>query len=487
MRFFEIVLLLVLTGLPFMWKSLARRVPLVLILGVLAALVVLQLVLEGYRWQLLPAYVLVLILTARILLTDAKQAFRFSVLAVLRGLGYGILLGVAWVLPAVLPVFDLPQPSGAYAVGTDTVLVQTARDEPITATPEDRRKFMVKIWYPAAPKAATTTPEAYVDDASRAGFATKYGLPASALNYLDHIQTYVYPEGSIAEGSFPVLLFSHGYGSKATGYYALLSALASQGYVVINMNHTYESLGAVFPNGEHAYFDYEYQQRIAKDAMQTITPIQEAFANGLTFEQRHPIVREAVQDYFEGAIQERWVADMQSVLKLLPRWNANGALKGHLQLDAVGVLGHSVGGGAAGRLALVDDRIKAGANLDGIQWGKKIDTVFQKPFLYVSADWPPEHEDLNAHIYHKKSTSVFYESKILGSGHPNFMDIPFMIPVPSLSGSGSIDPELGMEIITQLVAGFFDTHLKHRESVNLKALPERYEALELNVYEGMEE
>ena len=67
------------------------------------------------------------------------------------------------------------------------------------------------------------------------------------------------------------------------------------------------------------------------------------------------------------------------------------------------------------------------------------------------------------------------------------MDIPFMIPVPSLSGSGSIDPELGMEIITQLVAGFFDTHLKHQESVNLKALAERYEALELNVYEGMEE
>ncbi|HBT08365.1 MAG TPA: hypothetical protein DEB18_01755, partial [Leeuwenhoekiella sp.] len=97
MRFFEIVLLLVLTGLPFIWKPLARRIPLVLILGVLAALVVLQLVLEGYRWQLLPAYVLVLILTARILLTDATQAFRFSVLAVLRGLGYGILLGVAWV------------------------------------------------------------------------------------------------------------------------------------------------------------------------------------------------------------------------------------------------------------------------------------------------------------------------------------------------------------------------------------------------------
>lgn len=155
-----------------------------------------------------------------------------------------------------------------------------------------------------------------------------------------------------------------------------------------------------------------------------------------------------------------------------------------MRLDQLGVFGHSVGGGAAGKLALTDERIRAGVNLDGIQWGTKIDTVFQKPFLYISADWPAEHEDINAHIYSKKSTDYFYEAKLLNSGHPNFMDIPFMIPMSSLTGSGSIDPELGMEITTKLVTAFFDRHLKDEENVNIEALPEIYKDLKLNVYEG---
>ena len=90
------------------------------------------------------------------------------------------------------------------------------------------------------------------------------------------------------------------------------------------MNHTYESLGTAFPDGEAAYFNYAYQQQIAADQMQTITPIQEAFKGKLDFEQRHPIVRDAVQEYFENDIQNRWVVDMQSILDLLPEWNTEG-------------------------------------------------------------------------------------------------------------------------------------------------------------------
>lgn len=484
MRLFEIILLITLTLLPFVWKRLALRFSPKYILFGLLAVVVLQLVLEGYRWQLLPAYVLAVLLVIRIYTADASKAFKVSVLSVLRFVLFPLLLIPAWILPAALPVFDLPEPRGAYAVGTDTVYVDTNRDEPITADPNDTRKLVLKIWYPTDSIAADAKRDTYVDPVSRAGFATKYGLPASALNYLDYVKTYAYPKVAVAQGSFPVLLFSHGYGSKATGYYALLSEVASQGYIVINMNHTYESLGTAFPNGEAAYFDYAYQQQIAADQMQTIMPIQEAFKGKLDFEQRHLIVRDAIQDYFENDIQNRWVTDMQDILDLLPEWNTEGFLKGSMRLDQIGVFGHSVGGGAAGKLALVDDRIKAAANLDGIQWGTKIDTVFQKTFLYLSADWPTEHEDINSHVYRKKSTDYFYEAKILNTGHPNFMDIPFMIPVPSLAGSGSIDPELGMEITTKLVTAFFDRHLRHKEGVDIEALKAEFELLELKVFKG---
>ncbi|MAW94095.1 MULTISPECIES: hypothetical protein [unclassified Leeuwenhoekiella] len=481
MRFFELVLLISITILPFCWKFLARKFNSYYLIAGLIVLILLQLVIEGYRWQLIPAYVLTLILVVRIRFANAENPFRFSVLSVSRSLGFLILLVPAWLLPLVLPVFELPEPRGPFSVGTNDIHLKTNRPEPITENPDDKRELMLKVWYPAL--AVDTPSETYVPGAGRDAFALKYGLPASALNYLDYVKTYAHPKAPFAEGRFPVLIFSHGYGSKATGYYALLSEIASRGYIVINMNHTYESLGTTFPDGSEVYFDYAWQQQIAADQMQTITPIQEAFRDSLSFDQRQKIVRDAVQDYFEGDIQERWVKDMQDVLDRLPQWNNTGFLKNKLNLEQIGVFGHSVGGGAAGRLSLFDSRIKAGANLDGIQWGTKIDTVFQKPFLYISADWPAEHEDLNAHIYNKKSTDYFYEAKLLNSGHPNFMDIPFMVPVPALAGTGSIDAEEGIEIVTDLVTRFFDFHLKKKPEANLQDFA-KSSLLEFRVFKG---
>ena len=84
MRFFEIILLVAITVLPFVWKPLAMRVaPKFIILGLLSA-VVLQLVVEGYRWQMLPAYILAVILAIRIGTADASKSFKFSFLTVLR-------------------------------------------------------------------------------------------------------------------------------------------------------------------------------------------------------------------------------------------------------------------------------------------------------------------------------------------------------------------------------------------------------------------
>ena len=190
-------------------------------------------------------------------------------------------------------------------------------------------------------------------------------------------------------------------------------------------------------------------------------------------------------DYFEGRVQDRWAQDMITALDLLETWNAKKVRsEGKLDLDRIGVFGHSVGGGSAGNLAMKDKRIKAAANLDGIQWGEKIDTTYSMPYLYVSADWPAEHEDINSHVYRNKSTDYFYESKLLKSGHPNFMDIPFMIPVQSLTGTGEIDPYLGNEIVTKLVTSFFDRHLKGEPGANPQDLARQYAQLEVRTYEG---
>ncbi len=484
MRTFEIVLLLTVTILPFIKRRLALKIRSGYLLILLGSLLAIHLLFEGYRWQMIPAYILVMILGWRIYRVDVANKVRLTILRTSGYIGVILLILVAWVLPSALPVFSLPEPRGPYTVGTEEIYLQTDKDETITQEPDDKRELVYKIWYPSDADVADLQGENYVDNASRAGFATKYGLPPSAMNYLDHVKTYVYRGLPVAEGSYPVLIFSHGYGSKATGYYALLTELASQGYVIINMNHTYESLGVTFPDGRMKYFDYEFQNEIASGSMEVVKPIVDVFKTDLDYEQRHPVVREVVKEYFEGRIQDRWAEDILFTIDQLGKWNSEGLLKNKLALDKVGVIGHSVGGGAAGNAAIQDSRIRAAVNLDGIQWGKMIDTTYQIPYLYVSADWPAEHEDINSHVYINKSTDYFYESKLLNSGHPNFMDIPFQIPVPALAGTGEIDAYEGMEIVSRLVTSFFDRHLKGLENTSPEQTGSQFDLLEMKIYQG---
>jgi hypothetical protein len=428
---------------------------------------------------MVPAYFLWLIAFITALLKPVQKSSIF--LRIVKIIGLVVILALSVALPSMFPVFELPQPTGPYQVGTKDILLQLDREEVITGDKTDQRTIMIKAWYPS--NETDGEEDLYIDKGGRNGFAQKYGLPPAIFDYLDKIETHVYKDVEMADETFPVLIFSHGYNSKANGYYALLSELVSQGYVVFAINHTYESTGTTFLDGTEVYFDYGYAAQIESGTYQIVEPVRAAFKNGLSFEDRHPIVRQALTTYFVKDMVERWALDIEDVINELDEWNAEGFCKGRLDLSNIGVFGHSRGGGAAGQSLLIDDRIKAGANIDGVQWGQIVDTIFQKPFLFISADWPPEHEDLNAHAYVNKSSSYFYEGMIFHSAHSNFMDIPFMIPLKALSQAGEIDPYLGIEITGKLLTAFFNKHLK-KEEVDLVMLDSDYEMLELEVFTG---
>lgn len=109
---------------------------------------------------------------------------------------------------------------------------------------------------------------------------------------------------------------------------------------------------------------------------------------------------------------------------------------------------------------------------------------YHLPYLFVSADWPAEHHDINSHVYLKKSSDYFYEAKLLNSGHPNFMDIPFLVTLKAVNQSGEIDPTLGTEITTKLLTAFFDRHLRSSSEANMESIAEQYDLLEMRVYKG---
>ena len=69
--------------------------------------------------------------------------------AILIGIVFLFVIG-AFIFPALLPVVDLPVPTGSYAVGTTTFkLVDETRKEVFSAEPGDYRTILVTAWYPA--------------------------------------------------------------------------------------------------------------------------------------------------------------------------------------------------------------------------------------------------------------------------------------------------------------------------------------------------
>ena len=133
--------------LPRRWTGARIAVAMALLpVGVLHATI------EGWRWQMVPLYLVGSILFAVAaweMLSPGTGSEEPSVLG--RSLG---VLGLAAVVmvPVAVPVWELPEPTGPYGVGTvETVIIDADRSDPYDAGGRDRR-LVLQVWYPAEPR-----------------------------------------------------------------------------------------------------------------------------------------------------------------------------------------------------------------------------------------------------------------------------------------------------------------------------------------------
>jgi predicted dienelactone hydrolase len=160
---------------------------------------------------------------------------------------------------------------------------------------------------------------------------------------LDPIKGHTFQAPPIVSGNdrYPVLVFSPGYGTNAIQYTALVEELVSHGYLVATVDHPFQSRAIAYPDG-----------RIV-----TTAEPDPAFSVD-------PQAREKDYQTRMGVL----AADLRFVLDMLTRLNAGGPenrFVARLDLDRVGVVGHSIGGIAASHAALADARLKVVANQDG--------------------------------------------------------------------------------------------------------------------------
>jgi predicted dienelactone hydrolase len=449
MRFFEVVILvsvafmLIKSRMPVAKKPVGMTVFFLLVL----ISVVLHIFLEKPRWQMVPAYGLLGILTCAFLIRYFFQpGNQVEPPKLFKRLGnaLGFYLGwltfiVAVLLPVVLPVFKYPAPSGPYPVGTrDFYFVDQARAEVFSAEPTAKRELMVRVWYPAHPESEAQT-QSYWPEAERIGplILSRYGLPGFALNYLALVKTHSYWNAPPANSStaFPVLIFSHGY---AAFDYSMnltqMEELASHGYIVFSISHTYEVWATVFPDGR---------------VVTTIDQNADATA--------------ASENINLDARLEVWVADTEFVLGQLERINAEAGdpLAGKMDLERLGFFGMSFGGATAGKVCQIDPRCKAGANMDGYQFGNAdfATKPLRVPFLFFYSE---PNQGMNDEIYAGTANRT-YRVIVRGAIHSNFTDGELWSPLLKYTGA-PIDPRRMISIVNAYLLAFFDRYLKGEEA-----------------------
>ena len=475
MRLFEVLILAALLLLSFSLLVAPSKRPrwLVAIPIVTAILTLLHLTIEGARWQMTPAYlltILFLVLSLKQLCSTAKQtpastnkAWRISgaFLCV-----FGLVL--SFIVGSAFPVFELPTPSGTYVVSTTEIMLEDhERPEIITDNPDDFRSVMVRVWYPAEAPSGNLMP--YMHRLEAEAFAGKYGLPAFMLSHLNRVEPHAYQDLPVAnsQSSYPVLVFSHGYNVPPATYASILTDIASHGFIVFAINHTYESTASVFPDGDAKTFDHNFTGREYEGVWDNIQRLEAAYWAAENDSIKKDVVKEINSVYPMGRLFHRWADDQMFLVDELTRINnettnsnsGEGLFYGKLNLDQLGAFGHSAGGGTSGQVLLSDDRVKAGINLDGAQWGDMIDAKLTKPFLRIEVVRDPAIFAPNDLIYRDRSDTTLYDLKINGAGHSSFSDIPYLIPIRQINEAGILDAERVTEITTKYTLAFFQKYL----------------------------
>ena len=255
MRILEIIIVLIL-GLIYLYTILKRenrhQISVLVPVGLLL-LLLLHVFLEGSRWQMMVPYFTVGIIGLNFLYRRFKKNPNPSKTWLpligswplsLQSLFICLLLGLSLFMGFNPPIKRLPPPTGPYPIGiTQFHFVDKERKELATADPNDRRSLWGLIWYPAGSidqsKLAPILPESqHFMPQTMQG----YGLPSFTASHFDLIKSHAYEEAPIQPGKekFPLLIYSHGY-LGFPGNAPEIEALASHGYVVVSIAHTYET------------------------------------------------------------------------------------------------------------------------------------------------------------------------------------------------------------------------------------------------------
>lgn len=330
-------------------------------------------------------------------------------------------------------ITGFPKPTGPFAVGTTVRVLSDASRTNRYGIPTNS-SFMSTIWYPADLSGPSQLPESYTDAAvaTDPNWFHFWSWLVQWTNVQARCVTHTFRDLPLATGTnrFPVILHSHGWTMDRTFNSEDAAELASHGYIVAAVDHE-DCHATVFPD-----------------------------ARGARYQVLPPPIDSTI------LIPNR-VKDLEILLNELGHLDQDDALlAGRLDLNRVGVMGLSYGGGTAAEVARTDERVKCAALLEPAIWSDSYPGLFsqgvEKPVVLINTPlWthtdlspsPSDFRSMSQTLYNLATTNAtwFY---ISGVGHVGGLsDVAWTVEQTPASRPGAF-------AINASLVWFFDTYLK---------------------------
>jgi dienelactone hydrolase len=354
----------------------------------------------------------------------------------------------------------VPNPPGKYNVTLTTgALIDYTRNDPYAATPTPRA-LMLSVFQPTTCASTVPVPDMPNQTAEYQGpfleetfnISTNFTplfLGARLPVCSDH------PDSCPPLDDGPILLFSPGYSIPRLYYNVLASAIASEGFTVITIDHPEDANIIIYPDGHAVYNNAS-------------------------------ILSSPTWDEYPRAADASFVIDQLSnataIAELLPQRGPRP-----FPTDRVAMLGHSLGGASAIVAASRDPRIRGAVNWDGTIFGSPPLSGLSQPVLFMTHDNTTDPTWLAAWPQLKGAKLVIH---VANTTHETFSDVPTLLQAAGLSTVpfadllGTIAPDEMVRILTAYTTAWMNGAFTGKEGGALLQGQERGRFPEVSIMMG---
>ncbi len=396
----------------------------------LSLFLLLNMIIEGLRYEVLSLILAITIIGVPTL----------SFIRVRRILSIGIFI-LMLSLIFIFPVYHMPTPTGNYDIGTKVYQINDTSRTEIYGDTDTYRKFNIQIWFPfEKTNESERAPWLLDQEVTSQALSRDFGFPGFLLNQTQYVESNSYLDADFTEEkTYPIVILSHGWSGTKYLHSDLGEMFASEGFIAVSIEHTYGSVASVIDN------EVIFKQH---DALTAFKDDDLGLESNTRLMMTYGLDVIATINYLEGLNQD-----------------SDDIFYGHLDLDHIGAVGHSTGGGGVVYASLMDQRIKALIGLDA--WVEPIQDILETstlnvPSLFLRSEaWElgPNNDVLLPMIEASNQQTSLY--RIIGTTHYDFAMVYMYTSLAKPIGfSGSIETHTMIEIMFSSHLTYFNEHLK---------------------------